>query len=105
MGASGNFRDETAASLAERIRRKQISPVEAVEQAISRIEAGNPRINAVVLPYFDEARKAAQDAELAVLRGAALGSLHGVPIAIKDLFDFKPGWVSTFGGIRTLRDM
>ena len=104
MGASGNFRDETAASLAERIRRKQISPVEAVEQAISRIEAGNPRINAVVLPYFDEARKAAQDAELAVLRGAALGALHGVPIAIKDLFDFKPGWVSTFGGIRTLRD-
>lgn len=104
MVAPEKFRSETAAGLAERVRRKEISPVEAVEQAISRIEAGNSKINAVVLPYFDEARKAAKDAELAVMRGAALGSLHGVPIAIKDLFDFKPGWVSTFGGIRALRN-
>jgi amidase len=31
------------------------------------------------------------------MSGAGLGPLHGVPVAIKDLFDFKPGWVSTFG--------
>ena len=33
---------------------------------------------------------------------AMLGPLHGVPTAMKDLFDFKPGWVSTFGGIGAL---
>ena len=36
--------------------------------------------------------------------GEAVGLLHGVPAAIKDLFDFKPGWPSTFGGIPALRD-
>jgi amidase len=31
--------------------------------------------------------------------------LHGVPTAIKDLFDFQPGWPATFGGIRALKDL
>ena len=38
------------------------------------------------------------------MSGSALGPLHGVPTAIKDLFDFKPGWPSTFGGVRALAD-
>jgi Asp-tRNA(Asn)/Glu-tRNA(Gln) amidotransferase A subunit family amidase len=36
--------------------------------------------------------------------GPTLGPLHGVPSAIKDLFDFKPGWPFTFGGVRAMRD-
>ena len=36
--------------------------------------------------------------------GAELGPLHGLPTAIKDLFDFKPGWKSTFGGLPVLAD-
>jgi hypothetical protein len=38
------------------------------------------------------------------MAGERLGLLHGVPITIRDLFDFKPGWPATFGGIRALRD-
>jgi amidase len=101
---TSDHRAESAAGLAELIRRKEVSPVEVLEQAIARIEAGNPKVNAIVVPYFEDARRAARAAEDAVMRGDPLGPLHGVPIAIKDLFDFKPGWVSTFGGIRALKD-
>jgi len=38
------------------------------------------------------------------MRGEKLGALHGVPVAMKDCFDFKPGWVTTFGGIRGLKN-
>ena len=95
---------ESAASLAARIRRKELSPVEVVDAAIARIETHNPKINALIIFGFDDARKAAKAAEAAIMRGDPVGALHGVPIAMKDCFDYKPGWVTTFGGIRALKD-
>jgi amidase/aspartyl-tRNA(Asn)/glutamyl-tRNA(Gln) amidotransferase subunit A len=94
----------SAGELALRIRRRDVSPVEVLDAAIARIEARNPSLNALVYLGFEDARKAAREAEQALMQGAALGPLHGVPIAIKDLFDFKPGWPSTFGGIRALKN-
>ena len=94
----------SAAHLAAEIGRKSISPVEVMDAAIARIEAHNAKINAIVIFGFEEARKAAKAAEAAVMRGDAVGPLHGVPIAMKDCFDFKPGWISTFGGIRALKN-
>jgi amidase len=94
----------TVVELAGRIRRRELSPVEVLEATIERIEARNPSLNALVYLGFDDARAAAHDAESALTSGAAVGLLHGVPAAIKDLFDFKPGWPATFGGIRALRD-
>ncbi|HEU4513405.1 MAG TPA: amidase [Nocardioidaceae bacterium] len=94
----------TASDLAALIRRRELSPVELMDATIERIEARNPSLNALVFTAFDEAREQAKDAEAALSSGAALGPLHGVPTATKDLFDFKPGWPATFGGIRALKD-
>jgi amidase len=87
-----------------RIRRRELSPVDVVDAFISRIEARNPSLNAFVYRGFDEARAKARDAESALMDGQPLKPLHGVPVAMKDLFDFKPGWISTFGGIRAMRN-
>jgi amidase/aspartyl-tRNA(Asn)/glutamyl-tRNA(Gln) amidotransferase subunit A len=94
----------SAAELAGRIRRRELSPVELMSSTIQRIERRNPSLNAFVFTDFDQAMERARAAEAAVTSGANLGPLHGVPTAMKDLFDFKPGWPSTFGGIRTLRN-
>ncbi len=95
---------ETVAALAGQIRRKEVSPVEVLDAAIARIEEHNPTINALIIFGYEDARKAAKAAEAALMRGGALSPLHGVPIAMKDCFDFKPGWVTTFGGIRALQN-
>src|SRR3954447_18322519 len=93
-----------ASEVAARIRRRELSPVEVVDAFIARIEARNPSLNAFVYHGFDDARREAKAAEAAVMAGGPLGPPHGVPAAIKDLFDFKPGWPATFGGVRALRD-
>jgi amidase len=93
-----------AVELARQIAAREISPVEVVDACVERIERRNPELNAFVLTAFDQARESARAAERAVTSGEELGPLHGVPTAMKDLFDFKPGWVSTFGGVPALRD-
>ncbi|MGW4029338.1 amidase [Streptomyces sp. NPDC004838] len=94
-----------ASELAHRIRRRELSPVELMETVIARIEDRNPEINAIIHKAYDEARERARAAEKAVMSaalGADLGVFHGVPTVMKDLFDFKPGWPSTMGGVRAL---
>lgn len=69
---------------AERMRKKEISPVEVMQNCIARIEEVNPVLNCFCFVYADEALALAKDAESAILNGADLGPLHGVPLAIKD---------------------
>jgi aspartyl-tRNA(Asn)/glutamyl-tRNA(Gln) amidotransferase subunit A len=75
-----------ATELAELIRTKEVSPVEVVQAHLDRIEAVDPRINAIVT-IADDALKAAKAAEAAVLSGEDLGPLHGVPFTVKDSID------------------
>jgi amidase len=103
MGATDELAYLSAGETARRIRARELSPLEAVDAAIARVEARNPDLNAFVHLGLDDARARAGAAEQALMSGAELGPLHGVPTAMKDLFDFKPGWPSTFGGIRALR--
>jgi amidase len=93
----------SASELADRIRRHDLSPVEVVDAFIRRIEARNPSLTAFVYLDFDGARKKAKEAEGALMAGEQVGPLHGVPSALKDLFDFKPGWPASLGGIRALK--
>lgn len=69
------------------VRERAISPVELVEAHLRQIEQVNPRINAFVSVFSEEARAGARRAEAAVLRGGPLGLLHGVPVTVKDSFD------------------
>jgi amidase/aspartyl-tRNA(Asn)/glutamyl-tRNA(Gln) amidotransferase subunit A len=85
-----------AAELATRIRRGDLSPVEVVDTYAERIR-DHDDVNAFTATRLDEAREEAEDAERAVEAGDRLGPLHGVPVALKDLFGFKEGLTNTFG--------
>ncbi|CAN5862382.1 amidase [soil metagenome] len=94
----------SASDLASTIACGELSPVEVVEATIDRIEARNPTLNAIVYKGYDDARADARRAQEAIAGGEDLGPLHGVPVVMKDLFDFKPGWPSTFGGVPAMAD-
>ncbi len=73
----------SAVEMAERVRRRSVSPVELIQAHLSRIERLNPKLNAFVQVDAERALEQARAAEEAVLRNAELGPLHGVPISIK----------------------
>ena len=88
-----------AARLAEGIARKELSPVEAVEAVLAQIERLNGRLNAFCMVTAEAARAEARRAEDAVMRGAPLGRLHGVPFSVKDTLD-TAGVRTTMGAMR-----
>jgi aspartyl-tRNA(Asn)/glutamyl-tRNA(Gln) amidotransferase subunit A len=75
-----------ASKLAELIRTKEVSPVEVMQAHLDRIAAVDPQVNAIVTIAPDALRQA-KLAEAAVLSGARLGPLHGVPFTAKDSID------------------
>src|SRR5579875_477260 len=86
--------------LAAEIAARRLSPVDLVEACLARIAALEPRLQAFVEVYAGEARLAAEAADKAIRAGHAVGPLHGIPIALKDLVDLEgriatggaPGW-------------
>src|SRR5947208_3372338 len=77
----------TAVEAAAKIRSKALSPVELTQAYLERIERLDEPLNAYITVCHAEAMKAAREAERALMAGEALGPLHGVPLAIKDLYD------------------
>lgn len=77
----------SARHLAAAIRRRELSTREVVGWHLERIEALNPRLNAVVSFRPEAALDEADAADARVAAGEPLGPLHGLPIAIKDLVD------------------
>ncbi|MGI5336060.1 amidase [Streptomyces sp. CA-181903] len=88
------YRDAT--ELAELIRKRKVSAVDVVQAHLDRIEAVNPRVNAVVTVAAEQALAAACAADRAVAAGGTVGALHGVPFTVKDALDVA-GMVATRG--------
>src|SRR5579862_4866261 len=86
----------TATELVRRMRRKELSAREVLDAHLRQIERVNPQVNAIVTLVADQAIETARKADEAQARGAALGALHGLPIAHKDLVETK-GIRTTFG--------
>jgi aspartyl-tRNA(Asn)/glutamyl-tRNA(Gln) amidotransferase subunit A len=74
-----------ATELTRLIRTKALSPVELLRAVLERIERLNPTLNCFCTVTVEAAMAGAREAEQAVMRGAPLGPLHGIPVSIKDL--------------------
>jgi amidase len=98
MPADAALPELPAVELRRLIGSRQVSPVELMDACIARIEALNPAVNAIAATDFDRARAAARSAEAAVMRGAPLGALHGLPLGVKDLQD-TAGLLTTSGNV------
>src|SRR5687768_16315372 len=73
--------------LSQRIRRKEISPVEIVDGFLKRIDALNPRLSAYLTLTAQSARETAKRAETEIVAGKWRGPLHGIPYGAKDIFE------------------
>ena len=93
---------ETACTLAERIRTRDVSVCEVVEAHLAWIERVNPRLNAIVTHCPERAMDEARAADETLARGEATGPLFGLPIAHKDLHETQ-GLRTTMGS-PVLRD-
>lgn len=92
----------TLTQIVAELRSGRASAAEVVDAHLKQIEAQNPRINAFISVFGDDARAAATAADEARAHRRSLGPLHGAPLTIKDSFDIagKP----TYCGSRLRRD-
>lgn len=92
----------TIPAAAEAFRRREYTPLELTEVLLTAIERLNPDLNAYLTITADSARSEAQRATEALARGQDRGPLHGIPLALKDLFDVAG--VRTTAGSKILAD-
>ena len=88
--------------LARMIATKAVSPVEVVRAHLDRIDALDGGLRAYITVCGDAALEAARAAEGTLMAGGPVGPLHGVPYALKDLYD--TAGVRTTGGSRIFGD-
>jgi len=87
---------QSAKSVANAIRRGDISSRDVLEIYLARVEKYNPQLNAIVATDLERARERARAADQAFAQGIIWGPLHGVPMTIKDSFDVV-GMPTTWG--------
>ena len=86
MSAPADITDLTVAQLADRISARELSPVEATEAYLARIEALDGELGAFATITGEQALAEAKSAEAEIMGGAYRGPLHGVPYGTKDIY-------------------
>ncbi len=85
--SAGDLCHRPIPELSALLRSRQVSPVEVVGAFLDRIDRVEPEVNAFITVARDEATRAAQQAEAEMARGEYRGTMHGIPVGIKDLYD------------------
>ena len=88
--------------LSEQLRTRRVSPVDVTDAYLARIASQDPKLQSFVEVYAEDARLAARGADAAIRAGHAVGPLHGIPIALKDLVEIEGKTVT--GGCEVWRD-
>jgi Asp-tRNA(Asn)/Glu-tRNA(Gln) amidotransferase A subunit family amidase len=100
--SSAEFNDLTLAEAARLIAIRKLSPVEYTESLLARTETLEPQLNAFITRTPDIAMAAARTAEAEIMYGNLRGPLHGIPFALKDIYD--TAGILTSGHSRTCID-
>ena len=92
----------TASQLSKLIETKEVSPVEATEAYLDRIQEVDSKLNSYITVTGEQALESARRAEQEIATGVNRGALHGVPMAVKD--QFNTAGVLTTGGSSILKE-
>ena len=84
---AASLHDLTLADAGRLIAARKLSPVEYADALLARTEAFEPQLNAFITRTPEIARKEAQAAESEIAKGNYRGPLHGIPFAVKDIYD------------------
>jgi aspartyl-tRNA(Asn)/glutamyl-tRNA(Gln) amidotransferase subunit A len=93
---------ETILQLADQLKKRSASPVELTKQCLERIERLNPKLNAFITVTAESAMAQARQSEQEIFRGDWRGTLHGIPIGLKDIIDTTG--VKTTAGSEIFKD-
>ena len=92
----------TIAAAAQLLRTRKLSPVEYTDALLKRVAALDPQINAFITVTADLARQQARQAEAEIVAGRYRGPLHGIPFALKDIYNTQG--ILTSGGSKVCSD-
>ncbi len=87
MRTEGSIALQSLSALSAMVKAREVSPVELVQECLTRIEKYDATINSFIAVFAEEAIEQARDLEQQVVRGNWRGPLHGLPVAVKDLID------------------
>ena len=91
-----------ATHLAQLIQAREVSPVEATQAYLDRIEQVDGQLNSYITVCKEEALAAARQAEADITAGQYRGPMHGIPVAVKD--QFNTNGIRTTNGSNVHRD-